>query len=46
MMAKIILELTTVEKASEITSEQVLAWARKVEVLGGHKVLMEATKYN
>ena len=40
MMTEIIQELTAVKKPSEISSEQVLAWARRLEAL------MEATKDN
>ena len=32
MMPEIIIELTSVMKMSEITSKQVLAWARRTEV--------------
>ena len=42
MMMEVIWEFTTEKKTSKITSEQVLVWARKVEVqrnstLGSHK---------
>ena len=39
-------ELTAVKKTSEITSDQELAWARRVEVQGLPKALKENTKGN
>ena len=44
MMAEITRELTTATITSEITSEQVLAWIRRMEAQRAHNVLTEATK--
>ena len=46
MMTEIIEELTTVEKTSDITSKQALAWVRRVKALRVQKLLIEATKDN
>ena len=37
-------ELTTIKKACEITSEKVLAWARRVDIQREWKTLIEAKK--
>ena len=34
MMAKMIKELTAIQKTNEITSDQVLSWAKRVEAQG------------
>ena len=43
MMTEIIREQSTIQKTNEITSEQVLSWAIKVEVQRAQKLLTEAT---
>ena len=45
-MTEILRELTTVKKASEITSEQVLTLFRREEAQRAQKMLTEATKSN
>ena len=44
MVTQIIQELTTVKKINEITSEQVVSWAKRVESHRAQKAFMEFTK--
>ena len=44
MTTEILRELTAIKKTNEITSEQVLSWARRVKVKRAQKALIEATK--
>ena len=44
MITEIIRELTTFKKISEVTSKQVLAWARRVEAQRVWKAIIKATK--
>ena len=44
MMKEIIWQLTEVKKTSEITSEHLLAWARRVEEWRAQKALMESIR--
>ena len=46
IMTEIIRELTTIEKTNEITSEQILAWTRRVEAQRAQKVLIAVIKEN
>ena len=46
MKAEIKCEFTAVIKTSGSTSEQVLAWPRRVEVQSKQKVFMDPTKEN
>ena len=46
MMTEIILELPAVKKTSEITSEKVLVWARRIKVQETQIALMGTTKGN
>ena len=46
MMTEIIKELTQTQKMNEITSGQMLSWARKVKVQQAQKTLIETTKDN
>ena len=43
-MTEMIRELTAIKKTNEITSEQVLPWARRVVVQRTQKALTKATK--
>ena len=43
-MTETIRELTAIKMTNEITSEQVLAWTKKVEEEGTQKALLKATK--
>ena len=43
-MTKIIMELTTFKKTNEIPSEQVLYWARRMEVQIAQKVILDEKK--
>ena len=44
MMTEIIRELITVLKTSDLTSEHVLAWVRRVKAQRAQKAFIEATK--
>ena len=46
MMTIIIWKLTAANKTSEIASEQLLAWTRKMKVQTTEKAIMELTKEN
>ena len=46
MMTDIIREWTAIKKTNEVTSEQVLAWTRRMEAQRTQKTLIEATKEN
>ena len=46
MTAEIIGELNAVQKTSEITNEQVLAWTKRAEVLIALNVIMGPAKHN
>ena len=43
-MTEIIWELTTTKRTNEITSEQVVYWARRVEEQKAQKALLVTTK--
>ena len=44
MMAEILREITVVKNDYEITSEQVLSWAKKWEPQGAQKAIFEKTE--
>ena len=46
MMTEITIELTTITKTSDITSEQVLNWARRVELKRAQKVVLTSIQKN
>ena len=44
MMTKVIRELTAMKTTSEITSEQVLCWAKRIEAQRVQKAMLETKK--